>query len=154
MERFFNKIEKTNTCWLWTGGNRDNGRYGSIKYNGKKEDAHRVSYKLHKGNIPEGMFVCHTCDNKKCVNPDHLFLGTPRDNVVDAVVKGIIVVPTGRRFENGNLPKGASVTREQAELIRQAIVNRGTKSLKLLAEELDVKYQTVRDISCGKTYKI
>jgi len=90
MERFFNKIEKTDTCWIWTGCLRGKSGYGAFKHNKKVFDAHRFSYMIHKGQITEGMFVCHTCDNRICVNPDHLFLGTAKDNWQDGFNKGRI----------------------------------------------------------------
>jgi hypothetical protein len=86
MERFMSKVNKTETCWLWTAGCFQSG-YGAFQVGsrsvGKVSTAHRYSYELHKGKIPDGKLVRHTCDNRKCVNPDHLILGTNTDNMRD-----------------------------------------------------------------------
>jgi len=91
-ERFDEKISPCpNTgCW-WFDGNPDTNGYGRFRIGGKgsKLDmAHRVSYELHKGKIPDGKLVLHTCDNRLCVNPDHLYAGTYQDNAIDAVSRG------------------------------------------------------------------
>jgi hypothetical protein len=86
-DRFLNKINKTDSCWLWTGALNSKG-YGSIRIDGKSVGTHVYSYKLYKGEVSEGLLVCHTCDIPNCVNPEHLWLGNSKDNAVDMVNKG------------------------------------------------------------------
>ncbi len=87
LNRFFSKIKKTKKCWGWTGTKHQFG-YGSFSFKSKKINAHRFSYIVHCGPIPNGMCVLHKCDIPECVNPDHLFLGTQKDNMEDMASKG------------------------------------------------------------------
>jgi hypothetical protein len=88
-DRFWPNVQKTSGCWNWIGAEQSKGRgYGTIGKDGKTLRAHRVSWEMHNGPIPEGLIVCHKCDNPKCVRPEHLFLGTHSDNVADKVAKG------------------------------------------------------------------
>lgn len=89
--RLFSHVEKTDTCWVWTGKSSRRGyaeisvRLGSGQH--VYEMVHRVSWRLHYGPIPDGLLVCHHCDNRLCIRPDHLFLGTYLDNSRDMVAK-------------------------------------------------------------------
>ncbi len=79
--------EPNSGCWLWTAY-VDRDGYGNITINRKPTPAHRASWELFKGTIPKGLLVCHKCDTPACVNPDHLFLGTHKDNIRDSFAKG------------------------------------------------------------------
>lgn len=96
-DRFWEKVEKTDSCWIWTGSIKPNG-YGKA-YAGTKpgsrnrsvhEQAHRLAFKLTHGYLPEGhkVVICHSCDNPRCVNPSHLFVATQKDNLADMYRKG------------------------------------------------------------------
>jgi hypothetical protein len=88
-------------CWEWDGAifkGSGYGQFGSVKSG--VFTAHRYSYQLFKGQIPDGMFVCHSCDNRKCFNPSHLWLGTPKDNVQDMVKKGRSKL--GKKYPNAS----------------------------------------------------
>jgi hypothetical protein len=93
--RFWSKIDKSGECWLWTGALYKTG-YGHVRINRHDYRAHRIVYELLKGPIPEGLFVCHTCDVRRCVRPEHLWLGTTGDNTRDASAKGRMSYPRPR----------------------------------------------------------
>lgn len=135
-EKFDKYTVKSDHCWDWTG-HKNNGGYGAIKdssdHSGKK--AHRVSYELHVGAIPKGMLVCHKCDNPGCVNPNHLFLGTQSDNMIDMATKGR---HTGK------------LTPEEVAKIRNMAGSDTHKNIALL---FGLSQQTVSGIINRKTWK-
>ena len=87
-ERFWDKVDKTEGCWLWMASLCGHGYGAFVLRRGKHMQAHRFSWMIHNGPIPKGMCVCHHCDNPRCVNPEHLFIGTVKDNTQDMIKKG------------------------------------------------------------------
>jgi hypothetical protein len=120
------KVDEISGCWNWTGAKR--GDYGCIHDGGPKRPVHRVSYEIHHGAIPNGLFVCHKCDNPICVNPAHLFLGTHDDNMADKVAKGrqsatlseadVIAIRAAEGFSLRELSNQYGVSRPQILRIR------------------------------------
>lgn len=122
LNRFWDKIDvrDNNECWEWNACTASRGGYGILKVNGKRIRAHVLSYQIHKGEIPEGLFVCHSCDNPPCCNPTHLWLGTNQQNIKDAVDKGLLIPPVAKGAANGN----AKLNDKQLDEIRELIQNR------------------------------
>jgi hypothetical protein len=102
-ERFWSHVLKAdgNACWLWQASGQ---RYGKIKYSGRFYSSHRMAYHLAHGPIPDGLLVCHKCDNQKCCRPDHLFAGTSADNTNDMYSKGRANKPVGDRHGTKTMP--------------------------------------------------
>jgi hypothetical protein len=101
MDRFLSKIVKTDSCWIWAAGVKESKHpYGIMTVCGKKIKAHRLSWLLHFGEIPEGLHVLHKCDNPRCVNPEHLFTGTHGENMKDMAVKGRAKSPHGEDWHS------------------------------------------------------
>lgn len=138
---FYKKVDKTTTCWLWTGSRNHNG-YGTFKVGDRTMLAHRYSFLLHNGHLPDNLCVCHRCDTPRCVNPEHLFLGTNKDNSLDCVRK--------QRTSRGEDRPDALLTYEQADEIR-ALFEAGMWQ-KDIAELYGVANAVVSKIIAGKTY--
>ena len=114
-ERFWEKVDikGPEDCWEWTSS-KDKDGYGDFRNNRKERKVHRFSWFLHYGEIPEGLLVCHHCDNPSCVNPTHLFMGTQKDNIQDALAKGRLKSPGLKGEAHGR----AKLTEEQVLSIR------------------------------------
>jgi len=107
MQRFWAKVERTSSCWLWSRGVFTNG-YGCFFDGRRNVQAHRMSYELVIGQIPRGMLVRHVCDVRRCVRPEHLILGTHEDNVADQVERRArISPPSPPQRRQIDLPFGA-----------------------------------------------
>ena len=154
IERFWSKVDKKSEdeCWEWLASLTTNG-YGDIRIKNKNYRAHRVSWVLHNGQIPEhdswhGYCVCHTCDNPSCVNPSHLFLGTNKDNVNDRINKKRKGAP-GARGENSGCHK---LTEKEVIEIRAKYIP-FEYSLYKLAKEYGVGVSTIHNVVTHVTWR-
>lgn len=156
-EQFWAQVEKTDGCWLWTGGRFPTG-YGRVNFAAQLWYTHRLAYTLTHGPIPAGMFVCHHCDNPPCARPDHLFLGTAADNVRDRDAKGRSRGGAlGHRGPYPNTPHGeqcpqARLTAVQVTSIRQRYAAGGLTH-KALAHEFGVGETTIYSLLKGKSWR-
>lgn len=140
-----------NLCWIWTGGIDKNG-YGNLDaYKQLKEKrAHRISYILYNGDFDRSLFVCHSCDNPKCVNPKHLWLGTTQDNTEDRKIKGRGSKSNYPIFYGEKNPK-SKLTKDQVIEIRNLHKN-GMKYSEI-ANLYPVSGENIRDICLFNTWK-
>ena len=157
--RFWRKVAKTSTCWLWTGTTARFG-YGSIRVNGRYRVAHRFSWELAHGSIPKGLFILHHCDVPGCVKPAHLFLGTQRDNSLDMHRKKRHPWSNGRPgnpmgihtiVTRGEISGMAKLTDEKVREIRRLYI-RGKTSQIRLARQFGVDQTTISRILLRQTW--
>lgn len=130
-------------CWLWQGLVRADG-YGYLVFAGVKRRAHRVAWMLFRGEIGPGLAVCHKCDVRACVNPEHLFLGTPADNAQDMVAK--------HRTLRGEEHISAKLTAEQVSRIKTMLAE-DRMHVSEIAREFGVAHTTIQAIKTGKTWR-
>jgi len=145
-QRFHKKYTVSkNGCWLWKAGTRPNSKgilYPRHHTQSGSQGAHRFSYSIHVGKIPKGMMVCHKCDTPLCVNPDHLFIGTHKDNMTDMVYKNRSHKGIGEKANRSKL------TNKQAQEIRSLCLSQ-TK----IAEMYKVSQATIGRIIRQETYR-
>lgn len=141
-EAFWLRVDRSGDgCWPWLGAVVTGG-YGRVKFGGRTHLTHRIAYILEFGSIPAGLFVCHKCDVRKCVRPDHLFLGTHDQNMTDMVGKG-----RQPRGEQNGLSK---LTAVQVAEIRERVAAGATQ--RVVAAEFGVSQSTIRDIASGRCW--
>ena len=152
-KQFWSNVRKQKDgCWIWTGTGRGNG-YGYAYYEGKDHNTHRLSWQLTKGAIPKGLFVCHACDVPKCVNPDHLWLGTSGENLRDASRKGC--TNKGEMMHTHKLT-AKIVLKLRAYAYERGAIKGGSCTnwgLRKLAEKYNVSVSAVARAARGETWR-
>ena len=141
-------------CWVWTGYRmKIKGKlwYGAFSQHTRAykllgvRTAHKLAWILFKGLVPDGLEVCHTCDKPECVNPDHLFLGTQKENMDDMWVKG--------RGQRGKAHYQAKVTEDDVRWIRRSLAAQNGKGVRAIGRLLNLPHQLISDIYTFKTWK-
>lgn len=141
-ERFWARITKTDNCWTWNGATDTSG-YGLLEVENKTRAVHRLSWELHYGSIPNGLGVFHKCDNRICIRPSHLFIGTARDNVADRDRKGRQAI--GKR--NARTKLMPTQIRQIRELFVKGV------SYSALGRKFSVDAKTIWCVINGKSWK-
>lgn len=153
---FLPLVDKTETCWLWIGSIAPNG-YGSCRQYRGFRTPHRVAWALWRGDIPHGMYVCHKCDVRVCVNPDHLFIGTPADNNHDMAAKGRLRWATWHQaltqYPDRRGEKCATARLSASDVLEiRARYDGRISSFKVLAEEFGISPSYVQKIIYRKRW--
>lgn len=148
VEKFWARVRKTPGCWEWAAGTTHTPcgmAYGSVRFRGKMWKAHRVAYTLTNGEIPGGLVVRHKCDNGICVNPDHLELGTQRDNVLDRYKRG------RQNHVRGSAHGIAKLNERQVAEIKR-LLKEGVPQ-RTLARRFNVSQYPIKEIAKGRAWR-
>lgn len=152
--RFWTAVKSSRDgCWEWraAGGCRKITHYGWLVVDGKNTRAHRFSWQIHYGDIPDGLFVCHKCDNPCCVRPDHLFLGTCADNNADAIAKGRMLPPPAMYVDNRGERCGAAKLKQEDVILIRELREAGWELLPL-AKRFGISRTQVHNIVARKKW--
>lgn len=147
-DRFWRRVEKGDGCWNYQGATFSSG-YGAFYYDGQNVGAHRFSFLVAHGQPTPGLFVCHRCDNKRCVRPDHLFEGTPKQNYDDADSKGRLTTARRNRAR-GEMAGSARLATAQ---VRQIRASWPAETRRALAARFGVSKGTIDAIVYGRTWR-
>jgi len=139
---FWDRYQKIGDCWIWQGSGNPRG-YGQVSIKGKLQLVHRIAWILIYGEIPEGLRVCHRCDNRRCINPKHLFLGTDTDNVKDMWQKD-------RNNHKGEHNPFAKLTDEEVRQIKKLLSQ--NEPVKKIANLYNVKPIAIYHIKEGHNW--
>ena len=151
-DAFWASVDRSGDCWTWTRGNNGRGygkvyvRWDRVARRSIYAYAHRLAYELVNGPIPDGLFVCHRCDNPPCVNPAHLFLGTNAENNADAGAKGHMA-----RDTSGDRNPSSRLTSQDVVAIRE--MHRAGATCTALGRVFGVSRQAVSLAARGETWK-
>jgi hypothetical protein len=155
LARFNAKVRRTDSCWIWTGAHTTGG-YGNFYFDGRVQHAHRASWQLFRGPISNGLWALHNCpsgDNPACVNPDHLFLGTHDENMMDMSSKGRSgAITHPERFPRGSTHHSSKLTESQVIAIRSRYTT-GQVTQTALAQEYGVSTVLIGLIVRHKSWK-
>lgn len=144
--RFWSHVRRSDGCWEWVGA-RNWAGYGVIRVAGRQTRAHRIAYQLVIGPIPSGMNVLHSCDNPPCVRPEHLRVGTQRDNLADAQERGRKFTPFRGRNQRGSANQGARLTEADIPVIRARLA--ASERHHEIAADYGVNRATISQVARG-----
>jgi hypothetical protein len=152
LARFLAFIKQADSCWEWLG-TKNSGGYGSFWLDAKNQRAHRIAYTLWKGPILDGLQVCHHCDNPKCVNPEHLFVGTNLDNMLDCMHKGRHrYCPEDKNHLRPRGPKNHAAKLTEADVRQIRERNKMGIPAHRLGPQFGVTPRAIRKVLSGKTW--
>lgn len=149
-ERFWKRVQKTNYCWIWKGSDTGHG-YGTFHFKGKAYVAHRFSWLLKYGTFTKNLTL-HKCNNRRCVNPDHLYDGTAKDNTGDIIKAGKYNFINSGTLKSGEENRQAKLNDEIVRSIRKEYIPK-VVTQKMLAERYHIAKTTVREVLIRKSWK-